>query len=111
MILTPTADQRSACARAADLVAHQAEGLRLTGSKTTAAALDGYVATLRRIASEPTTTLSEEDKNAIEQASFVLEGIRDGLLTAEFRDRANLVNQDIRTLNEVVAAYNASSST
>ena len=34
--------------------------------------------------------------------------IRDRLLTAEFRDRARLVNQDIRTLNEIVAAYNAS---
>jgi hypothetical protein len=108
MILNATAEQRSACAHAADLVAHQAEGLRLTGSKVTTATLETYVATLRKIASAPSVELSEQERTDIEQASFVLEGIRDGLLTAEFRDRANLVNQDIHTLNSLVAAYNAS---
>ena len=110
MILNATTDQRSACTHAADLVSHQAEGLRLTGSKTTVAALHEYAATLRKIAAG-SVELSEKEKIDIEQASFVLEGIRDGLLTAEFRDRAKVVNEAIRALNNIGAAYNASEST
>ncbi len=108
MILNPTADQRAAAARAADLVTQQAEGLRMTGSRNTVAALQEYVAPLRRIAAGGPVELSDRDKIAIEQVTFVLEGIRDGLLTADFRDRANAIDADIRALNDIVAAYNAS---
>jgi hypothetical protein len=109
MILNPTKEQRSACSRAADLVTHQAEGLRLTGSKTTVAALQEYAALLRKIAAGAPVEFSEKDRVGVEQASFVLEGIRDGLLTAEFRDRAKVLDADIRALNDIVSLYNASS--
>ena len=107
MILTITAEQRSALIHASDLVSHQAEGLRLTGSKTTEAALSEYATTLRNIAEAAQANLGDRERLHIENASFVLEGIRDGLLTAEFRDRAALINQDIRELNDIVGAYNA----
>ena len=88
-------------------MSHQAEGLRLTGSKTTEAALQGFATTLREIAAAPRTEIGDKERLDLEHASFVLEGIRDGLLTAEFRERAALVNQDIRTLNQIIGAYNA----
>jgi hypothetical protein len=34
--------------------------------------------------------------------------MRDGLLTAEFRDRAKVIAGDIRLLNDIIAGYNAS---
>jgi hypothetical protein len=108
MILNPTADQRAASERAANLVAQQAEGLRMTGSRTTVSALIDYVAPLRRIAAGGAVELSDRDKIALEQVTFVLEGLRDGLLTADFRDRANAVDADIHALNDIIAAYNAS---
>jgi hypothetical protein len=110
MTFGPTSEQRAACAQAADLLAHQAEGLRLTGSVNTVAALGGFVATLRKIADSPQATLTAKEKVDLEQASFLLEGSRDGLLTAEFKDRADKVNGIIRTLNGIIAQYNASAS-
>jgi hypothetical protein len=52
-------------------------------------------------------TFTDTERNQVENASFVLEGIRDGLLTTEFRDRARAIDADIRTLNDVIGAYNA----
>jgi hypothetical protein len=110
MVFQPTDEQRTACAAAADLLAAQAEGLRLTGSVTTVSAIAHYVSTLRRIASAPEATVAAKDKVEIEQATFVLEGLRDGLLTAEFKDRAEKINRVIRALNEIAAGYNAAAS-
>jgi hypothetical protein len=109
MIVEPTADQRSALTRAAELVSNQAEGLRLTGSKTTEAALKGFADTLRSLAAAPRSEIGDMERLHLENASFVLEGIRDGLLTAEFRERAAVINQDIRALNALIGAYNAAS--
>lgn len=110
MILNPTPEQTLACSQAADLVSQQAEGLRLTGSTNTVAKLQEYAATLRKIAAGSSVDLSAKEKVDVEQATFVLEGIRDGLLTADFRDRANAVNAVVRWLNDIVAAHNASTS-
>jgi hypothetical protein len=110
MIFEPTLEQRDACTQAADLLAGQAEGLRLTGSVTTVRAIGEYVAALRSIAAEPEVTLTAKQKIDLEQATFVLEGIRDGLLTAEFKDRATKINSVIRAVNDIVAAYNAGAS-
>jgi hypothetical protein len=108
MTFSPTSEQRQASAQAADLLAHQAEGLRLTGSVNTVAAVGGFVATLRKIATAPQVTLGAAEKIEVEQATFLLEGSRDGLLTADFHDRADKINGLIRTLNGIVAQYNAS---
>jgi hypothetical protein len=79
----------------------------LTGSTSTVAGLRDYVETLRRIAANTAVSLTDKDKVDVEQSTFVLEGLRDGLMTAEFRDRAEKVNDTIRALNRLVEAYNA----
>ena len=107
MILKPTVAQKEAFSRAAELIAQQAVGLRLTGSTKTQAALAQYAETLRRLAAGPAADFDEEEKKQVENVTFVLEGLRDGLLTTEFRERANAIDQDIRTLNDVIATYNA----
>jgi hypothetical protein len=109
MILNATAEQRAAAGRAAELIAQQAEGLRRTESKTTEAALRAYAETLRRIADNASLEVGVPERLQVENASFVLEGIRDGLLTAEFRDRAQAINADIRSLNDIVEACNSAS--
>jgi hypothetical protein len=110
MTLQPTAEQRSACNQAADLLTSQAEGLRQTGSITTAAALTAYVATLRKIAAASTVDVTAKEKIDVEQSTFVLEGSRDGLLTADFKDRAAKIGDVIRALNDIVSSYNAAAS-
>jgi hypothetical protein len=40
----------------------------------------------------------------------VLEGQRDGLLTADFKDRADKIQTLIRSLNDIVERYNATAS-
>ena len=108
MTLNSTEQQRDAAGRAAELIAQQAEGLRRTGSQTTESALREYASTLRRIANSPAVELTDADRVQVENASFVLEGLLDGLLTADFRDRARAINADIRALNEILEAYNTS---
>ena len=110
MKFQPTREQKEASAQAAELLASQADGLRKTGSVTTVKGLTGYVDTLRRIASSSDLVLTAQEKVDVEQATFVLEGQRDGLLTAEFKDRADKIQSLIRTLNGIVERYNASAS-
>src|SRR5262245_40598637 len=106
MTLNATPQQRDAARRASELLAQQAEGLRRTGSQTTEAALRQYASTLKQIADAPSVELNDAGRAEVENASFVLEGLRDGLATAEFRDRARAINADIRALNEILEAYN-----
>ena len=73
-------------------------------------ALTDYVATLRSIAASPELNLTASDKIEVEQATFLLEGHRDGLLTADFKDRADKIQLLIRTLNGIVERYNADAS-
>ena len=106
----PTSDQQEASAQAADLLASQADGLRQTGSVNTVKALADYVATLRRIAASSALNLTAKEKIDVEQATFVLEGQRDGLLAADFKDRADKIQTLIRALNDIVERYNATAS-
>jgi hypothetical protein len=103
----PTQDQQEASAQAADLLDSQADGLRKTGSVNTVSAFADYVATLRKIAASPEMNLTAKEKIDVEQATFVLEGQRDGLLTADFKDRADKIQTLIRSLNDIVERYNA----
>jgi hypothetical protein len=107
MTFKPSREQQHACQQAASLLANQAEGLRQMGSVNTAAALSKYVATLNLIAASAEVTLTADQKTDVEQATFVLEGSRDGLLTAEFKDRAAKIDRVISLLNDIVAAGNA----
>ena len=110
MKFQPTPEQQEASVQAADLLEGQAEGLRKTGSVTTVGALTDYIATLRRIAASPDLKLTAKDKIDVEQATFVLEGQRDGLLGADFKDRAAKIQMLIRALNDIVDRYNATPS-
>ena len=110
MKFQPTRAQQEASAQAAELLSSQADGLRRTGSVTTVRGLTDYVATLRRIAATADLDLTAKEKIDVEQATFVLEGQRDGLLTADFKDRADKIQSVIRTLNAIVEQYNANAS-
>jgi hypothetical protein len=106
----PTQEQQEASAQAAELLDSQADGLRKTGSVNTVNALADYVATLRKIAASSDMNLTAKEKVDVEQATFVLEGQRDGLLTADFKDRADKIQTLIRSLNDIVERYNATAS-
>ncbi len=110
MKFQPTREQQEASTQAADLLAGQADGLRRTGSVATVQGLTDYVGTLRKIAASSDLDLTAKDKVDVEQATFVLEGQRDGLLTADFKDRADKIESLIRTLNDIVERYNADAS-
>ena len=99
--------EREAALRAAQLLERQAEGLKETGSVATVRELTSYVATLRRIA-ETTgpVSLTSQEKNAIEQAGFVLIGLQSGLAGADFDSRAQAINADVRQLNRIVTSIN-----
>ena len=43
----------------------------------------------------------------VEQAAFVLEGVRDGLDNADLDEGADFVQRDIERLNDVVFRYNS----
>ena len=107
MKFQPTREQQEASAQAADLLTGQVDGLRRTGSVSTVQALSDYVGTLRRIAASSDLNLTARDKIDVEQATFVLEGHRDGLLTADFKDRAAKIQSLISTLNGIIDRYNA----
>jgi hypothetical protein len=65
------------------------------------------MSTLRKIAAASEVEVTPKEKIDVEQATFVLEGSRDGLLTAEFKERADKIDVDIRALNDIVAAFNS----
>lgn len=110
MKFQPTREQQDASAQAADLLASQADGLRRTGSVNTVSALMDYVATLRTIAASPEVEVTARQKIDVEQATFVLEGQRDGLLGADFKERADKIQALIRALNSLVEEYNAAAA-
>lgn len=102
-----TDEQKQAFDRAARLLERQAEGLADSGSEVTANAVRGYAGTLRKVAeSADQVELQQEEKEHIEQASFILEGLENGLQTADFRDRAKIVGNDARQLYDLVVRYN-----
>ena len=106
-----TDSSRQALKDAAALLRAQAEGLRITGSANTVAALTAYVDTLETLAAaQGVATVSAEQATHIEKAGFLLEGVRDGLSNADFEKRADVVEQTIRSLDEIVTDVNTQAS-
>ena len=105
--LQATQDERYACRRAAAHVRALAAGLKGSSDKD-AQQCDRYAATLEVIAtSTGGITISDEQKVDIEQASFLLEGIRNGLDNAELDTGAEMVQRDIERLNDLVFRFNS----
>ncbi len=101
-------DERQACRHGASLLRAMAAGLRDIGTVTEAEACAGYADTLDRIAaSGECCGVNSDGKVDVEQAGFVLEGIRDGLCNADLDEGADFVQRDIERLNDIVFKYNS----
>ena len=106
--LTLTDDERHACRRASSLLRALASGLEAIGSRSEGQACAGYAGTLDAIvASGECCAVNSDGKVDVEQAAFVLEGIRDGLDNADLDEGADFVQRDIERLNDIVFRYNA----
>ena len=100
-------DERHACRRAAVLLRALGNGLREIGTRAEGDACAGYAATLDGIvASGECCSVNSDGKVDVEQAAFVLEGIRDGLDNADLDEGADFVQRDIERLNDLVLRYN-----
>jgi hypothetical protein len=107
MKLRTTPGQREALRRSATLLRNQAKGLEETGSKKTVAAIDGYINTLEKAAAaQDDIDIEPAEKVALQQVSFLLEGIRDSLLNADFRERAQVIQNDIDQLDDIIVRFN-----
>ena len=105
--LTITADEQHACRRGALMLRALATGLRDFGSDKEAAECATCVATLDLlVASGAQITLTPEQKIDIEQAAFLLEGIRNGLDNADLDEAGDAIERDIERLNDIVLRYN-----
>ncbi|HYT66105.1 MAG TPA: hypothetical protein VEL51_06795 [Vicinamibacterales bacterium] len=106
--LTLTDDERHACRRAALLLHALSNGLQGVGTRQEADACAGYAATLDAIvASGECCAVSADGKVDVEQAAFVLEGIRDGLDNADLDEGADFIARDVERLNDLVFRYNS----
>lgn len=102
-----TEDERHACRRAGVHVRGIAAGLSGSSQKD-AAACERYASTLESVSqSADPVQLQANEKIHIEQASFLLEGIRNGLDNADLDTAASLVQRDIERLNDLVFRYNS----
>jgi hypothetical protein len=105
--LTLTAEERNACRAAATYARGLAAGLRAASEKD-ARACESYASTLDMIAAAPgSCTLTDEQKIDVEQASFLLEGVRNGFDNAELDTAAEAVQKDIERLNDLVFRFNS----
>ena len=106
--LTLTDDERHACRRAAVLLRALSAGLAGIGSRHEADACGGYVMTLDAIVtSGECCDVSSDGKVDLEQAGFILEGIRDGLDNADLDEGSDFVQRDVERLNDLVFRYNS----
>jgi hypothetical protein len=106
--LTLTDDERHACRRAAILLRALSVGLREIGTRQEADACAEYGRTLDTIVSSgECCAVSSDGKVDVEQAGFILEGIRDGLDNADLDEGSDFVQRDIERLNDVVFRYNS----
>src|SRR6266545_8055983 len=103
-----TDDERHACRRASVLLGALSAGLSAIGTRQEADACAGYAATLDAIvASGECCAVSSDAKVDVEQAAFVLEGIRDGLDNADLDEGADFIARDVERLNDLVFRYNS----
>ncbi len=101
-------DERHACRRASVLLRALGKGLQEIGTKSEGQACEAYAATLDAIvASGECCAVNSEGKVDVEQAAFVLEGIRDGLDNADLDEGSDFVQRDIERLNDIVFRYNS----
>ena len=101
-------DERHACRRAAVLLRALGNGLREIGTHAEGDACAGYAATLDAIvASGECCSVNSDGKVDVEQAAFVLEGIRDGLDNADLDEGADFIGRDVERLNDLVFRYNS----
>ena len=108
LTLTIAEDERQACTHAAVLLRGLSGGLRAIGATQEAEACGVYAATLDRIAaSGECCGVNSDGKVDVEQAAFVLEGVRDGLDNADLDEGADLVGRDVERLNDIVLRYNS----
>jgi hypothetical protein len=108
--LTVSQDERHSCRRAARWVRAIAAGLMGTSDKD-AARCERYAATVDAIANGGERYTCDEDARLdVEQASSLLEGIRNGLDNAELDTAAAAVQRDIERLNDLVMRYNTAAS-
>jgi len=106
--LTLTDDERHACRRAATLLRALADGLAAIAVRHEADTCGGYADTLARIfESGECCAVNADGKVDVEQASFILEGIRDGLDNADLDEGAEFIARDIERLNDLVFRYNS----
>ena len=106
--LTLTDDERHACRRAAVLLRALSAGLAEIGTRQEADACAGYAATLDSIvAGGECCAVTTDGKVDVEQAAFILEGIRDGLNNADLDEGSEFVERDVERLNDVVFRYNS----
>jgi hypothetical protein len=106
--LTLTDDERHACRRAAALLRALAGGLAAVAVRHEADICAGYAATLDVIVdSGECCAVDADGKVDVEQAAFILEGIRDGLDNADLDEGAEFVQRDIERLNDLVFRYNS----
>ena len=106
--LTLTDDERHACRRAAALLRALSAGLADIATRHESDTCGGYAATLDRIvASGECCAVNADGKVDVEQAAFILEGIRDGLDNADLDEGADFIQRDIERLNDIVFRYNS----
>lgn len=106
--LTLTDDEVHSCRRGAVLLRALAAGLQEIGTRQEADACAGYAATLdNMVKAGACCPVNSDGKVDVEQASFVLEGIRDGLDNADLDEGSDFVQRDIERLNDIVFRYNS----
>lgn len=103
-----TEDERHACRRGAMLLRALCKGLGDIGTEKEATECSTCAGTLELVvASVGSMALSAEQKIDVEQAAFMLEGIRNGLDNADLEAAADAVERDIERLNDIVLRYNS----
>jgi hypothetical protein len=108
LTLTITEDERHACRRGALLLRALCKGLGDIGTDKEATECSTCASTLERlVAGAESVTLSPEQKIDVEQAAFVLEGIRNGLDNADLEEAGDAIERDIERLNDIVLRYNS----
>jgi hypothetical protein len=107
LTLTITADEQHACRRGSRLLRALCTGLQEIGTTKEADECSTCAATLDLLAAaRDRVSLSPEQKIDVEQAAFLLEGIRNGLDNADLGEGADTVERDIERLNDIVLRYN-----
>ena len=102
-----TADERHACRRGALLLRALCRGLQEFGTVKESDECSTCAATLELLAARAdAVSLSPEQKIDVEQAAFLLEGIRNGLDNADLDEAGDAIERDIERLNDIVLRYN-----